>query len=122
VVSTNSSYALYGSAGIAWAITNGGMLSAGNGIGITLAGGGSVTNGSATNRVASISSNYGVYFQGRGTVVNYGTIAATPGALYSRGLSSVRAVASSMAAQPMRSRRSTVPNAVSLFSTTLARW
>ncbi len=72
---TAGSYAIYGSAGVNWAITNDGALAGAN-YGITLAGGGSITNGSAKDTTASISSSgQGVVIAGGiGLVTNYGAI------------------------------------------------
>ena len=47
--------------------------------GITMNGGGTLTNGSATNAAASISGGTGVTVKGFGVVTNYGVIASTTG-------------------------------------------
>ncbi len=76
---TTGSYAIYGTAAADWTITNGGTLSGGR-YGISLAGGGHVTNGSAADNTASISASAaGLYAAvviagGLGTMNNYGAI------------------------------------------------
>ena len=90
---TTGSYAIYGSAVTAWSITNHGTLSAANTntgfgryyYGIELTGGGSITNGSASDTTALIFAyisgsqghySRGVFISGCGTVTNYGRISS----------------------------------------------
>lgn len=81
---TIGSLAVIGGSGVTTApdhpvdIINSGAVS-GTPAGMTLAGGGSVTNGSKTNHTASISGVKGIVFQGAGTVNNFGTITGTGG-------------------------------------------
>src|SRR5579872_3063672 len=79
VTGTNAS-AIYGAFGVPAIVANDGVLSAINGYGLRLVSGGSITNGSATDKTASISGGVdGVKFgiHGVGTVNNFGTIANT---------------------------------------------
>jgi hypothetical protein len=82
---TIGSAAVVGGSGVTTApdhpvdIINSGAVS-GTPAGMTLADGGSVTNGSKTNHTASISGGKGIVFQGAaGTVNNFGTITGTGG-------------------------------------------
>jgi hypothetical protein len=82
---TIGSAAVIGGSGVTTApdhpvdIINSGAVS-GTPAGMTLADGGSVTNGSKTNHTASISGGKGIVFQGAaGTVTNFGTITGTGG-------------------------------------------
>jgi hypothetical protein len=70
-ISVTSAPALTGSAGIAWTVTNNGLVSSGSGYGISLAAGGTVTN----NLNATISGFSAVYQTGAaGTVINDGVL------------------------------------------------
>ena len=77
-IRTTGLYAIYGSEAAPWTITNHGRLSAAH-YGVTLAAGGSVTNGDAGFVTASISGGtVGIVIAGDpGTVSNYGTVTSS---------------------------------------------
>ena len=74
-ITTTGSYAIYGSATVEWTVSNRGYLS-GRTYGVTLAGGGRITNGSTSNTSASILGGvFGIVTaRAEGSIANYGTI------------------------------------------------
>ena len=75
-ISAAGSYAVYAPVAIVATIANAGSIAALNGYAIRLEGGGSVTNGSASDpRASIIGGSYGIRFDsGYGSVTNFGTI------------------------------------------------
>ena len=81
LISTSGAYAIGGSSLLPWSVTNRGTIkdTGSSGVGVSLAGGGVVVNGSANVTGALISGpTQGVYITGgASTIINYGTITAT---------------------------------------------